>query len=183
MNFGLWLNRGASMAERSTSTGAIAVAVIGVLGTITAALIANWDKLSGSRAADRQQVEHASPSKTEAAPAGETAETGAAKDIGMDAAAPINIAGTWTDAGGYEYIYEQTGNQYSFNQYKDGKHISYGAGSLNGRHFSHSFSGAFGAGDCTGEISADVNHADSDCRIGANQFKLRVTRSAASAKS
>jgi hypothetical protein len=169
------------MAEKSSPKGpTIIVAIIGVLGTIAAAVIANWDKLSGSRRADQQQVEQASENKAGSTASNESAASdGTEKDIGMDAAAPINLAGKWTDAGGYEYIYKQTGIYYEFNQYKNGQHISYGAGSLSGRHFEHRFSGSFGGGLCSGELSADVNRADSTCTVGPTQFKLRLTRSMA----
>lgn len=149
------------MAAKSSSTGPVIIAVIGVVGTIAAAAIANWDKLFGDRKVDQPRLEQPS-SDAGTQPSEENVTAAAApKDMGMDAAAPINIAGKWTDAAGYEYIYEQKGNQYFFNQYKNGEHLTYGAGS------------------CSGEISEDLNHADSTCTIGANSFPLRVTRSAA----
>ena len=170
---------------KSSWTVPIIVAVIGVVGTISAALIANWDKVAASRAADQkqEQAEQAARNAAASTPASAPAENGTTEaDRGMDAAAPINVAGKWADAGGYEYVYEQIGNQYSFNQYKNGKHFGYGAGALTGRNFSHAYSGAFGAGSCEGEVSSDVTYATSTCTIGPNSFKLRIVRSA-SAKS
>ena len=168
------------MAVKSSWTVPIIVAVIGVVGTISAALIANWDKVAASRAAEKQaQVEQAAQNLAASTFATEVAESDTTEaDRGMDAAAPINLAGKWTDAGGYEYVYEQTGNQYSFNQFKDGKYIGNGAGSLTGRHFKHVYAGAFGAGDCSGEVSANLTQATSTCTIGPNSFKLRIVRSA-----
>lgn len=161
------------MAERSSSTVPIIVAVIGVLGTIMAAAITNWDKLFGERDANHARSEQSSDigrgtQATKPAPIAER------KDIGMDAAAPINLGGKWTDAAGYEYIFEP-GSGFSFKRYKNGEQVGWGEGSLTGRSFTYVDRGA-DFGDCRGEVSVDVNEMNGICAVGPNQFPIKLVR-------
>jgi hypothetical protein len=164
------------MAEKSSSTIPIIVAAIGVLGTISAALIANWDKLSGGRATGQ-------PSQAVAEHANGAAPPPASHDagVGADPAVPgvVDLAGTWVDADGYEYVFEQTGTHYRFRQLKAGTQIGSGDGSLVGHSFNHKFTGVFGDGRCVGEVSGDGNVSSGTCTDGPNTWDMRVVRSAA----
>jgi len=154
------------MAEKPSSTIPIIVAVIGVLGTVTAAAIANWDKLSGGKDRDppASVAEHSGVATT---------PTVEANDI-LDAAAPINIAGKWIDSAGNEYMFEP-GDGYSFKRYKNGEQVGWGAGNLTGYSYTYVDRGA-DFGDCRGTVSANLQEMNSICTVGTNQFPLKLTR-------
>ena len=154
------------MAEKSSSTVPIVVALIGVLGTIAAATIANWDKLSGGR--ERQ---HAAANSAGANGAG-------AMPAAADTAIPVSVdvSGPWYDADGYQYQFEQKGTHYSFHQLKDGVQVGSGDGSLVGHSYNHRFTGIAGDGRCAGEIASDGNSASGLCTAGGQTWDMRVVR-------
>jgi len=168
------------MAARSSSTVPIVVAVIGVLGTITAALIANWDKLSASRSAEPVHAEEAHQKDTDAAlPAsGGTVNPAAA----ATATAPVNISGTWKDPDGYNYVIEQNGDRYHFKQYKAGAEVGAGDGHVDGRSLTHNFTaidpatGAPFQGVCNAQLSEDARQMGGMCRSGTNSWPVAASR-------
>jgi hypothetical protein len=168
------------MAERSSSTVPIIVAVIGVLGTISAAFIANWDKLSAGRPAQSSASDQIA-SQNAVAP-GTTAQSPNAP-VSAEIPVAVDVSGTWVDADGYEYVFEQKGNYYNFRQLKNGTQIGSGSGVLTGRDFTHSFTGVFGEGRCAGQVSSDGNVSSGTCSAGGSTWDFRVVRSAAGAKS
>jgi hypothetical protein len=172
---------GSAMAEKSSSTVPIIVAVIGVAGTIAATLIANWDKISSSRVpsgptAPAQVADHSAsavqPASDHAPP--ETIVTGASA---------VEVGGTWGDGEGHTYIFEQNGSSYSFRQFKNGAVVGSGHGTLDGRNFRHDFTSVYGDGSCHGQVSLDGQNSSGTCQIdGGQPYDMAVYRSAAAAK-
>jgi len=160
------------MAEKSSSTVPVVVAIIGVLGTISAATIANWDKIMGGRSAS-------SPTEAQPTAGNAAAPTDAARaDAAESAKLPvgIDVSGTWGDADGHDYVFEQRGTQYSFRQMKGGTQVGQGEGSLVGNSFTHKFTGVYGEGRCAGLVTGNV--ASGTCTNGPQTWDMRVVRSA-----
>ena len=158
------------MAEKSSSTIAIIVALIGVLGTIAAATIANWDKLFGHRDQNASVTQNAAngvpPEASSAVPAADP-----------EIPVAVDVSGTWVDADGYQYLFEQKGTQYSFRQLKDGAEVGSGEGGLVGNSFNHKFTSAFGEGRCAGLVSGMGTIASGTCTNGPDTWDMRVVRS------
>jgi hypothetical protein len=167
------------MAEKSSWTVPIIVAVIGVVGTISTALIANWDKLSGNRSAAAVHSEqvHQEGVPPAAAPGGATTPAAAAA-----AATPIDISGTWRDDDGYSYVIEQRGDRYHFTQYKSGAEVGTGDGHVDGKSLTHNFTatdpntGAPMQGVCNAQLSGDARQMGGLCRSGTNSWPVSASR-------
>jgi len=165
------------MAEKSTSNVPIIVAVIGVAGTVSAALIANWDKLSPGRTANSPTTQQIAQQNAEVSkPAGTRVA-----ERPMTSAGVVDVAGTWSEADGHTYIFEQNGSRYSFRQFKNDVQVGSGTGTLDGRRFHHDFTSAYGDGTCDGEVAADGHTSAGTCLIGAQRYEMKVFR-VASAK-
>ncbi len=162
------------MSEKSSSTVPIIIAVIGVVGTIAAALIANWDKISGNSAAlgaPAAKVAEHNVAAPELPARVRPGEGSAASSTAVD------VAGTWTDSEGHSYVFEQTGGHYSFRQFKNGVEVGKGSGTLDGKGFNHTFESIYGNGSCHGEVSSDGNSSSGTCQIGEGQpYDMTVYR-------
>lgn len=131
---------------------AIAVAVIGVIGTLGAAIIANWDKIFVP--SPKLQPNIASYPSAEPIP---------------------NLAGLWVDSNypsnGSQIT--QDGNSVHFTRWgvlPNGiRFESSGSGSITGRRFTNTYtatyqSGATSTGDCSGTLSPDGTRIELNCR-------------------
>ncbi len=158
------------MAEL-TPRVAIAIAVIGLVGTLGAALIANWDKLfpAGREPLPTREVPRAEPPQPSVNPprAQPSAPTGAV------APQVPNIAGTWRDTE-YPVVGQviQDGRQFRFvrrGALTNGVGFeSSGEGTIDGTQISNRFdtryqTGAVSTGGCTGTLTADGNRLDLTC--------------------
>jgi hypothetical protein len=141
------------MAEPS-SRAAIVIAMIGVIGTIGAAVIGSWDKIFPPPAAS-QQIEPVSPKPP-----------------------PIqgipSISGAWRDVEypGNGSQFSQDGNQFHFTRWgalpNGDQFESSGSGALTGQSFSGNYSakyrsGATSTGSCSGTVSTDGTHMKLIC--------------------
>lgn len=133
---------------------AIVVAVIGVIGTLGAALLANWDKVFG-------RSHPASPSAPAAAAAPE-------------ARSLPDIAGRWRDSAAPPVTSSITQAGASFRFSRQGSlpngltFSSSGSGKLEGRQITSSYEarysqGAVSTGTCAGSLSADATRMELQC--------------------
>lgn len=139
---------------------AIVVAVIGVIGTLGAALIGNWDKIFAPSPQSLRKVDSPQTTQTKPRPPAE----------------PIpNIGGFWRDSN-YPNISSQItqdGNSIHFRRWgvlSNGiRFESSGSGTITGQRFACNYttryqSGATSAGDCSGTMSPDGMHLELNCR-------------------
>jgi len=147
------------MADNS-HRATIIVAVIGLVGTIAAALISNWDKIGVSpRPADSQPHPPApTPTPIRAAEKAESI---------------INIGGAWRDPV-YPAIRSritQNGNEFSFQGQGIFQNLAYqvsGTGTITGQTITTSYvstfvSGQSTRGECSGTVTADGRKMTSTC--------------------
>lgn len=156
----------------------IVVALIGMSGVVTAAMIANGDKLFGER--DRAPIP--APSATAAA-LPDTASPGSPA-VATSAAVP-DIAGLWQDGDGTSFAFTQAGARYSFVQYQAGRRVGDGRGTLDGASFTHRFRAeGVGEGTCEGRVASDSRTSSGHCRAdGGGEWDFVVTRVSAGAGS
>jgi hypothetical protein len=126
---------------------AIAVAVIGVIGTLGAAFIANWDKIFVPSPKPHPEIDESIP----------------------------NLAGLWLDSdypsNGSQIT--QDGNSVHFTRWgilpNGTRFESSGSGSITGRRYTSNYtatyqSGATSTGDCSGTLSPDGKRMELNCR-------------------
>jgi hypothetical protein len=139
---------------------AIVVAVIGVVGTLGAALLANWDKVFG----------HSAPA---AKPAAVATPAAVAPPIEPPRQVPT-LSGNWRDSGGTPVTSRitQAGSNFEFSRQGSLPNgVSFtasGSGTLDGRavtsHYRARYShGAVSSGTCAGSLSADALRMDMRC--------------------
>jgi hypothetical protein len=150
------------MARSSSTTQVqVTVAVIGVLGAVATATIANWDKI----------FPNPPPAKNEAAPAAaDVAAIPAAPAKEVPNAAPrprvaaaaepdvepdgdADIGGVWQDDFGVQYRIDQDSARYTFAGYQGGVQVVRGAGRIDGRVMRHSYETSNDAGECEGKVA------------------------------
>ena len=146
----------------------IIIALIGVAGVISAALISNWDKLFSHRAqsapAVSTPVASTDPNADAAAANQLNAATGhaygaaanALDEVGrkIDAASGPNVAGAWHDSDGYRYLFDQQGRQFQYRVMQGANQLSTGRGRIEGRTLRYAYSGDGGNGSCEGDLAA-----------------------------
>ena len=160
------------MADRESGSGGttqIIVATIGVVGVIGAALFANWDKIFRPQPSTPASAVVASP--TDAVP-----QPVKAADPAAYTAAVADVAGAWHDDDGYSYVIAQDGERFSYNQFKDGAAVGTGAGQIDGRRLTYSFSSGADRGSCRGELEPGDASIAGICTMGANSWPFRVLR-------
>jgi hypothetical protein len=155
----------------------IIVALIGVTGVITAALLGNWDKLfprpSAPAVAVSQPVAAGGAATGVAAasttqPQAEASDTAAPADVAPqagDASVP-SIAGRWSSSDGYTYKIEQTGSNFHYAITKQGVPSGTGQGRIDGRTLAYTYSGSGGAGRCQGELASGDRTISGRCTDG-----------------
>lgn len=171
------------MAE-SGHRGAIVVAAIGVVGTLGAAVIGNWDKIFppdgrlGPANESRPANDSRPAPRSEPAPPVEPARPARAESRAAAVpvpAAPSGISGTWRDsdnpANGSQVTVE--GNAFRFTRWgvlpNGVRFEAQGSGTLDGHRFSSTYkaryqSGDTSAGACSGGVSADGLRMEMSCR-------------------
>ena len=174
----------------------IAVAVISVVGVVSAALIANYDKLTGGPAPAAAPAVQPSPAATPTpapSPTPPAEKVQALSDaqgevLGESTAvldriatqirdsASADISGGWRDAEGYVYSVSQQGEAYAYQQYQNGVLVSGGQGQISGRTLRHGFTSIYGAGECVGQVSADGAAIEGMCGDGSSSWPFRITR-------
>lgn len=144
----------------SSSRVAIVVAVIGVIGTLGAALIANWDRIFAPSPKSPPTIDSPRPTQTEQRP---------------PAARTPNIGGVWRDSNypsnGSKIT--QDGNSFQFTRWgvlpNGTRFESSGSGTITGQRFASNYnaryqSGATSVGDCSGTVSPDGMRMEGNCR-------------------
>lgn len=152
---------------------AIVVAVIGVTGTLGAALLANWDKIFGRAPPAAAAAPAVLPAPAAATPAATPAVAPAATPTAKPAAVP-SLTGDWRDSTGPNNIsrVRQTGN--SFQYARQGSLANgtgfdaTGSGTLDGQQLVSSYqaryaNGAASSGTCSGSVSADATRMELQC--------------------
>jgi hypothetical protein len=149
----------------------IIIALIGVSGVITAALIANADKMFGPKSPERA-VETSAP--VLALPDAAVSQTPAPTAV-------PDIAGLWRDGDGTSFAFTQAGASYSFIQFHRGRRVGDGRGTLAGQAFTHRFRAeAVGEGTCEGRVASDSQTSSGRCRAdGGGEWDFAVVRVAA----
>lgn len=166
------------MAQRSSSNVAVIVAVIGVLGTISAAVIANWDKIVGSGSAEPVHVNQTPHNEAAPLPSPDKVNVTPAQT----ANAPIDISGTWRDDDGYSYDIRQTGDRYHLTQFLNGAEVGTGDGHVDGSSLTHDFTainpltGGQMQGVCNVQLSADARRMGGLCRSGTTSWPVAAYR-------
>ena len=151
------------MGETSSSHVPVIVAAITVIGTISAATIANWDKIFPDSPAGKATPAVPEPAANEAVVAKDVpseekrpAEVAkAAEDLADDAGASggFSIDGVWQDDYGIRYQVEQDGARYSYIGYQGVVPITRGEGRVSGRVIRHAFETSNDAGECEGKVA------------------------------
>ena len=139
---------------------AIVVAVIGVIGTLGAALIANWDRIFAPSPKPPSGIDSPRGTQTEPRPPAERIP---------------NLRGVWLDSNypsnGSQIT--QDGNSFQFTRWgvlpNGTRFESVGSGTITGQRFTSNYkakyqSGATSAGDCSGTVSLDGMRMDLNCR-------------------
>lgn len=149
------------MAEARTQ---IIVALIGVAGVISAALIANSDKVF-----PRDPKGDAVVPASSLSPGGEAGPMTAATSV-------PGIGGWWHDDEGNRFDFSQSGTHYRFVQYSHDVRVGDGEGRLNGRQFAHTFHvDDFGDGTCSGSVSDDGQVTSGRCAApGKGEWSFSV---------
>ena len=150
------------MSESSHRT-AIVVAVIGVFGSLGAALIGNWENIFAPSPQPSPRSNSSKLPETKLSPQRKTI---------------LNIDGIWRDSNypsnGSEIT--QNGNNFSFTRWgvlPNGiRFESSGSGKITGQNFTSNYraryeSGATSAGDCSGTLSLDGMRMKLNCRDSA----------------
>ena len=149
---------------------AIIVAVIGVTGTLGAALLANWDKVFGRAAPAGPSVLPASVAPT---PAATSAVAPAATPVAKPAVP--SLTGNWRDSTGPNNIsrVRQVGNSFQYARQGSlangtGFDDATGSGTLDGQQLVSSYqarygNGAVSSGTCSGSVSADATRMELQC--------------------
>jgi hypothetical protein len=154
--------------QRRELSPQIIVAVIGLTGVISAALIGNWDKLFSHKAQPTpvpSAPAASSDAKTEAVVVNRMgaatehaygAAADALEDVGrqIDAASGPTLVGAWHDSEGYRYLFDQQGRQFQYRMMQGGNQLSTGRGRIEGRTLRYAYSGEGGNGSCQGELAA-----------------------------
>jgi hypothetical protein len=188
------------MDKNSSATVPIVVATIGVVGTITTALIANWDKIFAERPAtavtapqQQQQPAGAGPQAVAEVPergksaavsaragrnpaATDEDEAEAEQSANVGPSSDVDISGLWSDAGGFFYRIEQRGSAYAYQQFQNGALVGTGAGQIHGRRMEHEFVAPGMAGECRGEVSSDGGQIAGTCSRGPNSWPFLISR-------
>lgn len=181
----------------------ITVALIGVAGVVSAATIANYDKLFGGNPEPVAPVVQPSPAPTATASpaavppveqtqaladaqkdvlAGSTAalENIASQIEAANAPAPASspdISGSWRDAEGYSYAVEQNGDRYAYRVFLNGAQLSAGEGQLAATGaMMHRYDGATGVGECIGQVASDGGSIAGVCGDGVNSWPFQIMR-------
>lgn len=163
---------------------AIVVAVIGVIGTLGAALIANWDKIFAPSPQSPPKIDSPHTKQAEPRPSAEPIPRSARKidssqttraEPRPPAEAIPNIGGLWRDSNypsnGSQIT--QNGNSFHFRRWgvlPNGIPFeSSGSGTITGQRFTSNYnakyqSGATSAGDCSGTMSPDGMRLELNCR-------------------
>lgn len=168
----------------------ILVAVIGLVGVLGGALIANWDKLFHSVPTQIAPVADKSPDKSpDKLDSPKPAHSDAPRRSSVatpTATAPalqgLNINGAWRDVNvGTVYQVSQDGQSFRYS----GSHPTFessGFGTIRGHvvessYQTHYRQGGMSTGSCAGEISADAKQIVSRCTDSANgQWTSLVVR-------
>jgi hypothetical protein len=151
------------MADSSSRT-TITAAVIGVIGSVLVALIANWDKFTGApNAITTPPIQSSAPAQP--------VPTVPPKD---DVPSVTNIAGTWRDVNyptnGSRIV--QEGNSFQFNGWgvlpQGIGFESVGAGTITGQSVTTTYTaryqdGSTSSGSCSGTVSGDGSRMTSTC--------------------
>ena len=179
----------------------IIVALITVSGVMFTALLANWDKLFGSKpapvASQPVAANVAVPGLTDPAAAKEAARKlsdsqagtyGAATDVlddvtrqiqGSSQAAPAapNVTGLWADADGYSFRISQSGGNLTFQSYANGALVGRGEGQITGRALRYGYQTSDDSGTCTAHLSADGREISGRCQsVDGNGWPFTVVR-------
>jgi hypothetical protein len=163
---------------------AIVVAVIGVTGTLGAALLANWDKVFGRQAQAGPTVAAGSPAQTTAQTTVQVPmQTPMQAPVQATAPAPATTAGPgvapsltgdWRDSTGPNNVsrVRQVGNSFQYARQGTlpngtGFEAS-GSGTLEGRQVFTSYqaryaNGSVSSGSCVGSVSADATRMELQC--------------------
>ena len=153
---------------------AIAVAVIALVGTLGAALIANWDKIFEPSPRPAPRVESSQPARNEPRPLEEPAPRTTPTEPRPSAEAVPSIVGVWRDSNypGNGSRITQDGNRFRFTRWgvlPNGTQFeSSGSGTITGRRFTSSYTARYqnnatSAGDCSGTVSPDGTRMDFSC--------------------
>lgn len=166
---------------------AIIIAIVGVVGTLGAALIANWDKIFLSSRELPAKVDSPQPARAQPAaePASNATSPGSAAhpaktDAKTEAQAPapaettLNTTGTWRDVGFPANIAQVTQNGSRFQFTKQGilptgvGFQSSGGGTVVGQTYTSSYTatyqgGATSKGTCSGTVSMDGTRVETVC--------------------
>ena len=168
----------ADKTDGSGSTTQIIVAIIGVVGVISAALFANWDKIFGRHEPTPSAITSTDISRS-------TPQNAGGAEVAVPAISPpptsadtaiVDISGRWQDTDGYTYIVAEQGHTFSYRQIKDGLQVGTGTGNVDGRFLTYRFVSGDDRGNCQAEIGSDDRAFAGDCAIGAAHWPFRVTR-------
>ena len=169
------------MADKTSGSGGttqIIVAIIGVIGVVSAALFGNWDKIFGGRATApgtaASAITPASATQTSAAP---DAPLSSSQPVTSPAeSAAVDISGAWHDTDGYSYVVAQQGRSFTYRQIIGGNDVGSGTGSIDGRRLAYRFASGSDRGTCAAEVEAGDRAFSGICRIGADSWPFSVTR-------
>ena len=163
---------------------AIVVAVIGVIGTLGAALISNWDKIFAPSPQSARKIDSPQTKQIEPQPPAEPTPRSPRKIDSPQArqteprprAEPIsNISGLWRDSDYPSNTSQITQDGNSFHFRRSGvlpngiRFESSGSGTITGQRFTSNYnaryqSGATSVGDCSGTVSPDRMRLELTCR-------------------
>lgn len=173
----------------------VIVALITVSGVMFTALLGNWDKIFGSKAAPasppavvsqnsasnsivpvrKDAAQQLSDSQKQAY----GAAAGALDDVTrqIEVANTPNITGVWADADGYSFHIRQSGSSLTYQEYANGARVGEGAGQINGRDLRYSYQTSEDSGECLGQLSTDGNQISGRCKsVEGNAWPFTVVR-------
>jgi len=155
---------GSENSDKGNPTIQILVAVLGLVGVLGGALIANWDKVFPR--AEPQMAP--APAKTDAPKPSPSDTPRRSPATAPPAVRSVNISGVWRDVNvGTVYQVSQDGQSFRFS----GTHPTFessGVGTIRGHTLESSYQtryrqGGISTGNCAGELSLDAKQIVSRC--------------------
>lgn len=147
--------------DRRSWNPQVLAALIALVGVMFTAVLSNWDKLFGLPKPSPTIASTQPKPVADSVPSPEGLANSAKPPV--PAAETPSLDGLWTDTDGYAYRFRQEGQAISYTQLLDGKPISQGDGTIDGRALRYAYRADGGQGRCSGTLSADGHRISGRC--------------------